>query len=83
MKTDIDINDYSTKDVVTPSNGLFNIRIGYWWWCEDGDPTKAVFYKGHAPQCNPDRKILEHYEKPYDGCELVKIPVSYTRFNNR
>jgi hypothetical protein len=47
---------YTTKDVTKPKTGLV-VYMGNFWLCEDGDPTKALFY-GPAPQCNKDKRIL-------------------------
>lgn len=69
--------DFSTQDVVTPKNGVYKVYVNYYWWCEDGDPKKAIIFKGFAPQCNSDRRILEGSNPPYTGCEIVKIPVAY------
>lgn len=80
---EIDDSDYITKDVETPRNGMFQVYVDYYWWCEDGDPKKAVFYHRYSAQCNANRKVLENMKSPYDGCKIVQIPVSYIPRNLR
>lgn len=70
---------YQTKDVTEPKTGLV-VKMGYWWICEDGDPTKALFF-GTAAQCNKDKRIsewtLNGYYKGHDNLQLVFIPYAY------
>lgn len=63
---------FTTADVMHPK-GLVNACGPMWVWCEDGDPTKAVFYKGYSIQGNADKRVCDSLPKPYDGCELVYI----------
>lgn len=75
--------DYTTKDVVTLRNGRFQVYLNYYWWCEGGDGTKALFYKGYAPQCNVDKSILTHMKEPYAGCEIVQLPMAFIPIEDR
>lgn len=78
----IDKKDYTTQDVVTPKNGVYKLYVDYYWWCEYGDPKRAVIYKGFAPQCNSNRKILEGMGAPYKGCKITQIPVAYREWKD-
>jgi len=73
----IEREDYKTEDVITAKNGVYKVYVDYYWWCEYGDPKRAIIYKGFAPQCNSDRRILEGSNPPYKECEIVQIPVAY------
>lgn len=56
-------NDYITRDVVNPK-GIVHVYRDFWWWCVDGDPTKAIFYRRGqrgpgSPQCNSSQMIAQ------------------------
>lgn len=67
----MDKKNYSTKNVLEPENGLTLVMRSMWIYCENGDPTKAVFYRKTSLQGNSDKRIMENFPKPYPGCELV------------
>ena len=63
---------YTTHDV-TKAEGVVTVMNNKWFWCEDGKPEKAVFYRKFSPQCNSNNEISERIGAPYEGCELVFI----------
>ncbi len=82
---------YIERDVIHPS-GIVQVYKDYWWWCVNGDPTRAIFYcyKGKypyarrmgAPQCNADKRICQM--KNADNCmnypegtQLIQIPLAF------
>lgn len=78
------MREFVTFDVVNPQ-GIVQVYRNYWWWCVDGDPTKAIFYKtssrspGHA-QCNSNKEIAQGVgdKQPYPvGAQLVQIPLAF------
>lgn len=75
-----DKKDYTTVDVVTPKDGVYKVYVNYWWWCEYGDPKRAVIFKGFSAQCNKDKRVLESMSKPYEGCKIIQIPVAYKKW---
>jgi hypothetical protein len=70
---------YTTKDVTVPKSGLV-VNMGSFWICEDGDPTKALFF-GQSAQCNKDKRICEWtlngYYKGHDNLQIVFIEYAY------
>ena len=74
-------SNYTTEDISSPSHGS-QVRCKYYWWCENSNPQKAVFYIGadkesFSPQCNSQEGILSYYDPPYQGCEIVFMEVAY------
>ena len=53
--------NYSTYDVTTPK-GLNLARGAMWVYCENGDPQKAVMYRGYSIQGNSDKRICERIQ---------------------
>jgi len=78
----IEREDYSTKDVMTPIDNVCRVYVDYYWWCEYGDPKRAVMFRKTRPQCNKYKKVLEHLGAPYKGCEIVQIPVAYLEWKS-
>lgn len=70
---------YTTKDVTIPVDG-FVLNKAKYWLCEDGDPTKALYFWKTA-QCNGDKRILEwalkHTYKAHDNLQIVFIDFAY------
>lgn len=50
--------EFKPKDVTKPKDGYEVIARTY-WICENGDPTKALFY-GQSLQGNRNHRICEH-----------------------
>ena len=73
---------YKTLDITKVHKpGLHMVRFDTWFFCENGDPTKAVFYitsdRSLVPQSNSDPSILHAFKAPYEGCEPVHMDVAY------
>lgn len=77
--------DYRERNVVDPK-GIVQVMKDYWWWCVDGDPTRALFYAPRrseigSPQCNQveavSRRVGENlgHDK---RAQLVHIPVAFS-----
>lgn len=76
--------NYVTHDVINP-RGVVCVYRDSWWWCIDGDPSKALFYKvgrkGHgSPQCNMNKTVAElvgsnlgHDKR----AQLIQIPMAF------
>lgn len=78
---------YVTRNVVEPTEGYSMIRKDRWWWCKNGDPKEAVFFrspgsKEMSAQCNSNKELLEAFGKPYPECEAVFIKISYEYLPN-
>ncbi len=72
---------FITRDVTTPTNGWI-VRTDYFWICENGDPTKALFFQGYSAQCNRmeamvDRFIHTLYKDHPVPVSKVFIPIAY------
>lgn len=69
----------TTRDVTIPRHGLIVYTNNY-WYCQDGDPTKALF-AGDSPQCNKNKSIMDNQinNLHYKGFnpKVVHIPVAY------
>ena len=71
----------TTVDVSQPVHGYI-CYMGRFWFCKDGDPTKAIFVSGSA-QCNTNSaimtdKIRESLEKETGwSIGVVFLPVAY------
>lgn len=77
--------DYKERNVIDPK-GIVQVMKGFWWWCIDGDPTKALFYAPKrkeigSPQCNSVEAVartvgarLGHDQR----AQLVQIPVAFS-----
>lgn len=73
------MQDYTVKDITDPKEGYIVFKNRY-WVCQDGDPTKALFYKQKYPQCNHNSLVvkngLESYPKQYNAL-VVFVPTAY------
>lgn len=77
---------YIRRNVIDPK-GIVQVYKNYWWWCEDGDPTKALFYKATekwrstgAPQCNANEDIARSIGARLnygENIKLVQIPLAF------
>jgi hypothetical protein len=78
---------YVTRNVVDPK-GVVQVYKNFWWWCEDGDPTKALFYVGllrgrrdiGSPQCNANQEIAERVGVRLEHtlrAKLIQIPLAF------
>ena len=75
---------YITRDVITPE-GIVQVHRDFWWWCEGGDPTKALFYRpgkrgSGAPQCNLDPVLAKSVGERLghdQRAELIQIPLAF------
>lgn len=70
---------FNFKDITTPKAGLVVYTDSY-RKCENGDPTRALFY-GDSPQCNRNKAICEHTAehkmyKPFN-IKIVYVPVAF------
>ena len=74
---------YIIRDVTNP-RGVVRALRDHWWWCIDGEPSKAVFYIGRgrglrvgSPQCNSNRAITERIPVPFERASIYQIPVAF------
>lgn len=78
---------YIERNVIEPT-GIVQVYKNYWWWCVNGDPTRAIFYKGMysriigSPQCNANKRICEmvnaNNRMNYpEGTQLIQIPLAF------
>ncbi len=72
---------FEFKDVSQPFNGAI-AYVGYYWMCENGDPSRALFF-GDSPQCNKDQRIVNNsigkdlWQSASKNLSIVHIPVAY------
>lgn len=70
---------FNTQDITIIKTSMIVFK-DYYWMCENGDITKALFY-GTSPQCNTKKSIVEHLMK--DGAyqnlsaQIVFVPIAY------
>lgn len=71
-------------DVTKPfSSGVCTVLLDRWWWCDNGDITKAVFYedgKRRYPQCNTCKLVMRDIERCIEtipNVQIVKIPLAF------
>lgn len=77
-------SDYVERNVTNPS-GIVQVYKDFWWWCMDGDPTRAVFYTAGrrgigSPQCNSNRAVSERVGKNLGHdlrAQLIQIPLAF------
>jgi hypothetical protein len=62
-------------ELTAPKGGLANVYKDHWWIVTDKD--EALFWKGHAPQCNKDKRITDHLAP--EGCKSVFVPLAFVR----
>jgi hypothetical protein len=72
---------YAIRDVTNP-RGFVRVIRDHWWWCLDGDPTRAVIYVGkkktfHSPQCNSHRSIVERIAVPFESAVVCHVPLAF------
>ncbi len=81
----MDNDSYVAVNVVDPSD-VVQVYKDFWWWCLDGDPTKAIFYKCNirggigSPQCNSNKEIAETVGKRLkhnERAQLIQIPLAF------
>lgn len=83
MDSELDRSRYITHNVLDPT-GIVQVYKDYWWWCVDGDPKKALFYRPGrrgfgSPQCNSNKTISERVGKNLGHdkrAQLIQIPVA-------
>lgn len=75
---------YKEVNVIEP-NGVVQVFKNYWWWCVEGDPTRALFYAPGkrdvgSPQCNFNHALalrigesLAHEQR----AKLIQIPLAF------
>lgn len=80
---------YVTIDV-TRLKGIIQVYENRWWWCVDGLPEKAIFYRGAnsrrypgSPQCNGDWRISERIVPPHSGAQLVFIERAFVPWEDK
>ena len=84
---------YIERNVIDPT-GIVQVYRDYWWWCVNGDPTRAIFYimgfgqrEIGSPQCNANKSVCEivnannHMNYP-EGTELIQIPLAFVPWKN-
>jgi hypothetical protein len=81
---------YIYRDVTDPK-GIVQVYRDYWWWCKDGDPKLAMFYRpwnrGYgSAQCNSNKVCAEVVGKSlgYESiASLVQIPLAFVPWEDR
>jgi hypothetical protein len=77
------MHSFTTEDVTQPKEG-YEVYANKFWLCENGDPTKALFYRGIYPQCNKCRSIMKqskaHGERYPDAPKPIEIIFIKTAF---
>lgn len=78
--------DFVERNVVDPS-GIVQVYKNYWWWCVEGDPTRAIFFvRGRSSrdigsaQCNHSQEIAQAVGEKMDystWAQLVQIPLAF------
>lgn len=84
VTSEMTADNYTPRNVVEPK-GIVQVMRDSWWWCIDGDPTKAIFYtprrKGvGSPQCNSNRAIAERVGQSLGHdmrAQLIQIPLAF------
>lgn len=80
MSRPVTIADYKfvrVEHVVEPPDrGMVQIYSDCWWTTRGGE--ELAFFKGHAPQCNPNESIVKRLaeHKPWD-VEVKLVPRVY------
>ena len=84
----MDSTKYLTVNVIDPE-GVVAVYRDHWWWCVDGDPTKALFYRGHwrigTPQCNSNKKVSEMIGAKlgyHEFASLIQIPLAFVPYED-
>jgi hypothetical protein len=77
---------YFEQDVLEPTHSIVSVYRDYWWWCVEGDPKRALFWRssdrdrvGHA-QCNHSKECAEAVGKRLGHdtrATLVQIPLAF------
>lgn len=79
----LEISKYRVMDVTQVDGGLIRVIRNHWWWCEDGNPQKAIFYIGagwrkcYSPQCNSDKRVVESIGVPFENAQIVQIQTAF------
>lgn len=76
--------DYIYRDVTDPK-GIVQVYRDYWWWCKNGDPKHAMFYRPRSrgygsAQCNSSKACAEGVgvQLGYpDVAQLIQIPLAF------
>lgn len=70
---------YHTVDVTNPTS-YSTVYKEHYWLCEDGDPTRALFFNQTA-QCNRDMRIcnwiVNGAYKAHDNIQIVFMELAY------
>lgn len=72
---------YKIVDVTQPKDG-YEVYKDYFWLCVDGDPEKALLYKGLYPQCNKSVLAAEMglaKSSLPKNISIVHIPIAYVK----
>jgi hypothetical protein len=91
------IKDYTFLDVSKPfekddevATGVVQIFKNFWFMCADGDPKRALVYKGFALQCNADERVMNHvysqqtidlFAKEGIEIKIVRLPMAYRKWD--
>lgn len=75
---------YIERNVVDPE-GIVQVYKDRWWWCVEGDPKRALFYRRHkrdvgSPQCNGSQALAESVGanlKHAERAQLIHIPLAF------
>ncbi len=73
--------NYSTKDITQEREGCKVIE-DLWVWCDEGDPTKAIYYLEEYIQASKRRLILDlktpgYMEYHYPNAKIIKVDLAY------
>lgn len=58
----ISIQGWTSKPIsellTPPKSGLYSVKVKEWWLVDKNG--NVLFYKGKTPQCNRDKRVVEH-----------------------
>lgn len=84
MASQVSDSKFVERNVVDPS-GIVQVYKNFWWWCIDGDPKRAIFYRltprsTGSPQCNSNESIARGVGEKLgypEGAQLIHIPLAF------
>ena len=68
---------FRRHDVTDFDEGHYSVMRNRWWWCINGKPEAALFYRFLShPLCNSDKECAEKLPHHPDA-QLVFVPIAY------
>ena len=80
----MDDSSFITHNVIEPK-GIVQVYRDFWWWCLDGDPSRALFYRPRkrgcgSPQCNSSEAVVRKVGEGLGHdkrAKLIQIPLAF------